>query len=358
MNKTYYAWEYEEQTKMKHKVLIGYLDKYFSILGKNNKLNYIDGFCGAGLYIDQSKQIHPGSPILAILDYEQIHKPKGTNIKFLFIDTNEKNLDNIKKYLEDKKVKTIPDYIVGDFDQIINKILDNIPNLAPTFILIDPFGCKGVKIETIKKIMQRDKTEIVLNFMFTRINEFLSAPNFKSVMKDYFGDCDLDLVAKLKGFEREKAIISLYRNQLKNYCGIKYVYPFPLEFPNQKRTYYYLFHLTNHYLGCSIMKSVFAALNYNRLVYSGNRSLQSSLFEYSAIKNDEIEDFLTKKFNNRSLSYIDLIKSEIDEIPYTESELKKCLKIMEKNKLLLVKRVTSKTARGLQEDDLLFFLKK
>lgn len=350
------TWFYEEQTKIKHAVLSEYLDKWFTILGRFYKrLNYIDGFSGIGAYKDKKGDIHFGSPVLAILRYEEVHKPKGKRISFIFIDQSKDNLDNIKAVLKEKGCATTPHYIQGNFDDIINKVLDRVPKLDPTFILIDPFGFKGVKIDTIKRIMERDKTEIVLNFMFTRINEFLTAKNVEAALLDYFGPCNWKGIASLRGLDREKALISLYKNQLKSYANIQYVYPYPIEFPEKKRTYYYLFHLTNHWKGCTVFKSVFSKLNYNRLVYLGNRSPQLTLTDLPSFKEDDLKSYFVEKYKGKQIIYIELIKNEIDEVPYTESEIKNSLKRMEQNDELSVKRITSKTKRGLQEDDIIVF---
>lgn len=347
--------QYEEQTRIKHAVLASYLDKWFTILGRYNKLNYIDGFCGMGAYKDSKGAIHFGSPVLGILNYEKIHKPKGKRINFLFIDQDPDKLENVKRILKEKKCETVPHFREGNFDDVINEMLDRVAALAPTFVLIDPFGFKGVRIDTIKRIMERDKTEIVLNFMFTRINEFLGAPNVETILNDYFGPCDWKSLVELHGFDREKALMSLYRNQLKTYAKVSYVYPYPVEFPSARRTYYYLFHLTNYWKGCSIMKSVFAELNYNRLAYLGNRSDQLSFMDTPSFKESDLNGYLVGKYQRKRISYIDLIKAEIDEVPYTESEIKRTLKVME-GRELQVKRITSKTPRGLQEDDLLIFI--
>lgn len=350
----YKTWEYEEQTKIKHAVLSKYLDKWFTILGSNHKLNYIDGFCGIGAYQTENKTVHFGSPVLAIFNYENQHKHAGKRINFLFCDQKQSNLENVKSILKHKNCKSAPVYKCGDFDTVINELLDKAPKLAPTFILIDPFGYKGVKINTIKRIMERDKTEIVLNFMFTRINEFLSHKKLEAVFQELFGSCDWKSLTKLQGSKREKALISLYRNQLKQHGKIQYVYPYPIEFPKKKRTYYYLFHLTNYWKACSIMKSVFSEINYNRLVFQGNRTNQLSFMDISSYKEADLRDYLVSKYKQETISYLDLIKKEIDEVPYTETDIRKLLKKLE-NKELVVQRITSKTPRGLQENDLIIF---
>lgn len=352
-NLPFKTWEYQEQTKIKHLVLSGYLDKWFTIVGRYHALTYIDGFSGVGAYKDGAGKIHFGSPVLAIENYETVHKLRGKIINFVFIDEDKEKLANIKNILDNRGYKTLPRFEHGDFDSIINNFLDKT-NLSPAFILIDPFGFKDVKIETIKRLMSHQKTEVLLNFMFTRINEFLSYKNVEEIFNAYFGPCDWQRLTSLAGFEREKALMSLYRNQLKTYAEVRYVYPYPIEFPNRNRTYYYLFHLTNHRLGCSIMKSVFAELNFNRLVYLGNRSNQLSFSDLNSIKEDDIKGYLVDKYKRSKLTYNQLVQNEIDEIPYTEKEIKRAIKSMEDDNVS-IKRVTSKTTRGLQGIDVINF---
>jgi three-Cys-motif partner protein len=348
------TWEYEEQTKMKHSVVSKYLDLYFTIVGKWNNLNYVDGFSGIGAYTDENRDIHYGSPVRAVLNFEQNHKPKRRSIAFMFIDRDPSNLRNIQQILASLKCETKPLYIEGDFDSVINTVLDKLGNLSPTFMLIDPFGFKGVRIDTVRRIMEQDKTEIVLNFMFTRINEFLSDPKLTAVFDDYFGKCPWQELNKLHGFEREKSLVSLYRNQLKECANVRYVYPYPIEFPGRKRTFYYLFHLTNSSLGCAIMKSVFAELNYNRLAYLGNRSNQMSLSDLSSYKEKDIKKYLVDRYCSKLISFQDLIDEVIDEIPYTEGEIRKTLQKMEGTNIRIT-RITSKTRKGLRGNDRIMF---
>jgi three-Cys-motif partner protein len=57
---------YREHTQIKHAILKDYLSAWVPILGSwNQKICYIDGFCGPGLY-EHEGETHDGSPIIAL----------------------------------------------------------------------------------------------------------------------------------------------------------------------------------------------------------------------------------------------------------------------------------------------------
>jgi hypothetical protein len=335
------TWSYEEQTKIKHKVFRDYFDKWVKILGKYDNLNYIDGFGGCGAYKDQKdkvKEPYYGSPILAA----RVIKDNQKHVNILIVDKEKENITNLKgifKYLE---LDIKPTFINDTFDSAINKILDKVSNIAPTFVFIDPFGFE-IKYSTLKRIMNIKKSEILFNFMFNGINRFLSLEQNEQIMNDLFGTNEWKSLSELKGVERENKMINLYRSQLKRIA--KFVFPYKMEFPEMRRTYYYLFHLTNHYKGASIMKSSFARFNYGRVEYLGVRGSQLSLFEIGSIKDTEIEDFLVGKYQNTSKTYLEIIEKNIDETPYLKSGIHKALKELEKANKVYIERFPKLTEK-------------
>ena len=235
------TWPYEEQTKMKHKVFSDYFDKWIKIVGSRSKLNYIDGFGGCGAYKDKNGEIYFGSPILAaeIIKDNKVHLEREVNL--IIIDENKDNIKNMESIFNYKKLEIKPIFVNADFDKTINEILDKVPNIAPTFVFIDPFGFK-IKYSTLERIMKIKKSEILMNFMYNGINRFFSLKQNQEIMNDLFWTSEWKSLLNLKGADRENKIITLYRNQLKKIS--KFVFPYKLEYPKMKRTYYYLFHLT------------------------------------------------------------------------------------------------------------------
>jgi three-Cys-motif partner protein len=333
---------YQEQTEIKHKVFGDYFDKWVKILGAGcgGKLNYIDGFAGLGAY-GKNGEIHYGSPVIAA---EVIRK----NNRFVYqanltlIDVNPNVLENLHKVLEYKGLLNCKglefNFINQDFNEAINNYmrLPSNRNLAPTFAFIDPFGFEGIHFQTIKNIMeQASKPEVIINFMYNAITRFLERPDLKETFSRVFGTNEWERFLHLEG-EREQIIIEYYVSKLKQIS--KFVFPYRLTFPDKKRTYYYLIHLTNHHLGASIMKSSFAKYSLGRVEWLGEESAQTSLADIIGINMNSIKDLLLKRYNKKSVSFKQIIVDNIDTTPYLESQLRDSLKELEKDGMVHIER--------------------
>ena len=350
---------YEEQTKIKHLVFCDYIDKWIKILGKYSKINYIDGYGGKGAYEDKNGVIHYGSPILAAESIERNKNILNREVNLIIIDKNKKNLSNIKKIFDYKKINITPELSNKDFDQTINSILDNIQNSAPTFIFIDPYGFR-IKIKTIERIMNIPKSEVFLNFMFQGVNRWLGIQKFENIFDELFGNPKWRDCISLKGSIREKCLVSLYRKELKKIA--KFVFFYKLEFPEKKATYYYLIHLTNHVMGCIIMKSIFAKYNHGRLEYRGKRSNQTELFENSENKIFEAINYLKIKYKDKKINYQKILEDNIDNTDFLDSDFRNAIKKME-NIDLVVNRImpfnkNGKLRTSIKPEDIITFNNK
>lgn len=386
-NVPFSTWNYEIQTETKHNLLKKYLPVWFQILGKYNKtLNYIDGFGGIGAYHNEDdvksgnyNSNNFGSPIIAIKSItDLLGENSSSDVKVIIIDSNSDNLSNVDIILNNQELGFKPSYIHGDFDNEINKILDEIEesgkSLAPTFFFVDPFGFK-IKHATIVRLMSTPKSEVLINFMYTRINEFLGSPALETTLNELFGNDDWKSCLDKKGAERELEIVRSYRNQFKKYGY--FVVPYKFEFPNQKRTYYYLFHISQHWTGCSVLKDISSKLASE---YGGHMEFQArtrTLDLFSFLPNHKrvdscnkffcyekgssgCDDCIYKRFKGSSLSYLDFRNNIIDELPLTESGIKNALRELEGKKLLTINSGKSRKRergfqRGFREDDILNF---
>jgi three-Cys-motif partner protein len=385
-NVPYKTWEYAKQTEIKHKIFSDYLPLWLQILGKyNEKLNYIDGFGGIGAYhnsndIKRGNYISDnfGSPIIsiqAILNLKKENKIKNCNV--CIIDESEKNLDNIKSILQFKKINISQfEFKSGDFDTIINNFLDSLGTkhvLLPTFFLLDPFGISGIKLNTLKRIMSQPRAEILLNFMYNSLQRWISHPDKKiqAIYDEYFGGDVWRNCKNKKTSEKESELVKIFRDKCKKFCKCKYVYPFKLSFPDKKKTYYYLFHLTNHWIGCARMKDS-VVKNAGSLEYPGERQ-QNNLFDvlpahkkidncpkcFSSEKlnyNDCAKCF--EKILPQKIKYVEILKLIIDVVPLTEQRIKQVLQELELNKKIVVTPSPSrkgKRRKGFEDDDIVVF---
>ncbi|NQU98419.1 three-Cys-motif partner protein TcmP [Candidatus Woesearchaeota archaeon] len=350
------TWKYQEHTKIKHLVFADYFDKWIKIVGKSSPLNYFDGFGGIGAY-EYKESIFYGSPILAA----EIIKKNSEGLKrdacLIIIDSKQSNLDNIKTILELRKLDVEVKFINSDFDKAINKILDKHTNLAPSFFFVDPFGFK-IKLTTLKKMMKIPKSEIFLNFMYDGIIRNLNVEQASNVLTDLFGSDEWKSLNKFSGQDKENKTIELYRLKLKEFC--EFVYPFKISFPLMKRTYYYLFHLTNYYLGCEIMKSSFAKYNHGRVEYRGRNQNQMTFFDYDDIKFKELKKYLLSEYSKKTKTFQEIICDQLDETVYLVKHFRQVIKELEIEGKAKIDRFeketkTGKPRTGLNEEDSVIF---
>ncbi len=347
------AWSYEDQTKMKHKAFKDYFDAWTSIIGNSFKaLNYIDCFGGCGAYYNHKGEVSFGSPILAAKIFED--KPfLKDKFGFIVIDKNKKNLDNIKKIFEKEKISFSPNLVNGDFEEVINgKLLNSNKNIAPTFFFVDPFGIK-INMSTLHKMMTGvKKSEILLNFMYNGVNRNINVPQSEQVLTELYGS------EEWKDCITEEEKVECFRKKLKEVA--KFVIAYKINFPDQNRTYYYLFHLCNHIKGASIMKGCFAKFNHGKIEYLGKLGNQLSLWDIKEFKLEEIKKYLEDNFRNSSLDLLELKEKLIDSTPYLEKNIMDAIRDLEKENKIAIKRnppltPTGKNRISIQEQDTVIF---
>ena len=252
-------WPLDEQTAGKHVLLRHYLDGWFPILSRwNGRLLFIDGFAGPGEYEHGQK----GSPLVA-LDCVRSHRRegrlRGVEIVFLFVESTRERAHHLKQLLDAQEPleHTTFDVLEGEFQDHMTSILDRVAQqnaeLAPAFVMIDPFGVKGSPMDLIGRVLDNDKSECLISFMYEPIRRFHGQPEFGPHLDELFGtrnwrDC-LDMP---EGPSKKRFLHDLFRKQLKRH-GAKYVLSFELW--NQGKHVYTLYFATNSLKGCDLVKA-------------------------------------------------------------------------------------------------------
>lgn len=252
-------WPLEPHTRGKHLVLKNYLDAWFPIMSTyNGRILFIDGFAGPGEY--QGGEV--GSPIIAIRSLKE-HKAKNkmdANIMFCFIEENAERANHLERLVQQEKQGLPPNCktIVkkSRFDAQLTKIFDELDeegkNLAPAFVMIDPFGVSDTPMEIIQRIFRNNKCEVYISFMYDAINRFKGTSDFESHLNALYGCKDWKEGLDIEdGTDRKKFLLSLYRNQLKK-AGARFVVHFELYEGN--RLVYAIFFGTQSEKGCERMK--------------------------------------------------------------------------------------------------------
>ena len=343
---------YREHTSVKHAILKDYLNAWVPILGSwNNRMCYIDGFCGPGSYHHEGKE-YDGSPIIA-LNIANDFSDKA-EVVCIFVDKKEDYCERLEARIEQLELKGKYYIEHGEFEEVITDLLDEVANLAPTFCFIDPFGYSGLPLRVIKRFLERRSTEAFINFMYEPVSRFLAVENQHPHMDELFGSKRWRYVLKndLRKDEREVFLRDLYHRRLKR-CA-EYVWPFQLKDPERDRTMYYLFHCTNHPKGIKVMKEVmYRSGTEGTYSYQGKEHSQMTLFsEMPSIK--ELEDSLLDEFAGKRVTFDDIIKSTLDW-PFIEKHYRKALNNLKEGNVIKKIPVTTKAQRGFNGDDTAIF---
>lgn len=248
-------WPIEPHTSAKHQILRKYLDAWLPTLGMYNKrIVYVDGFSGPGEYAGGE----PGSPIIA-LGAATAHRARfGGELVFWFIEERPDRVAHLNRRIGALQLPAHCKVHVeqGTFAEKLAGVLDELDaekgNIAPTFALIDPFGFSGIPYSLVKRLLAKDKCEVLITFMVDSINRWLEHPDAKirAHIAEAFGTEKAVQIAFGTG-DRAEALKTLYLRQLR--AAAKFVRYFEMR-DDDDRVVYYLFFASNNALGHLKMK--------------------------------------------------------------------------------------------------------
>ncbi len=253
-------YEGREQAYVKHHVLEKYLEKLVAILGVSNstlEFTYID--CFAGPWGDDSQDMSSTSIAISLqvlARFKQTAESRGAKavIRALYVENNDLAFLRLKEYLFQRTPVGITTCALhGEFVASRNSILSWVGNSGYAFFFIDPKGYTEVGVRTLRPLLERPRSEFVINFMFDFINRVMSMKAHADAMAELVGEA-VDLT-NLTETNREMEILNTYRKNLKasvHTNNSKYparsAYISILD-PRKDRTKYHLVYLTTHHKG-------------------------------------------------------------------------------------------------------------
>lgn len=249
------VWEMDSHTLGKHRILKAYLDAWFPILGhtQHKKILFVDGFSGPGEY----KGGEPGSPLIA-LDCVRKAKERGlvdnTEVIMYFIEEDKERADHLQLLLEKEVIDSSIKINVyhSTFEEVMNRILKLDPGyvLVPAFIMVDPFGPKGLPLELIDRLMANPSCEVFISLMYEPIRRFHSLDEYQPHMTALFGDESWKSVSI--NSQDINNLLELYETKLRT-TKAKHVLRYDL-YKSSSKFMYSVFFATTVLLGCDRMK--------------------------------------------------------------------------------------------------------
>lgn len=347
-------WNYPEHTAAKHEILRRYLGAWLSILGRGNRgfrhpqLFLLDGFAGRGRYMEGQ----PGSPAIMFERAKQVADDglvENVLIRCSEPDnTNFGHLQEVCEGLIHEKVTVKPTQ--ETFEEIAQRFIayaktQNPP--PPTFVMIDPYGIKGVELQTLRELLKFDRLEILLTFMVRDPARFLEA-NYDEALTALFGgdswrECADDA-------NRPECLMRKF-NEVITKDAATYALPYKVHEDEKQVVLYYLVHLTNKDLGMRVMKEAMVRksgeMTFFPITLRPTDQLGFDVAEPAPFAS--LQRHLAEKYGGRSMKFVDLLNDDyLAGHSWVEPHYKKAIKAMavETPPRAEIKRVKPKTDKG------------
>lgn len=263
--------ELQPQSATKHDILAKYASAWAQIMSKQTWCQeawVVDGFAGPGRYGDGS----PGSPLLladALLAWQRARSPDRPRFRFhlrLVEPDHRASLEQAISALRGElDIQICPE---PTFRQALPRLAEAIGR-DPAFYFIDPAGWAGAEFDLVETCLGGRSREILINFMYDRLNEFAGVARQVSQgttdrrvlgiatgITRFFGTSEwIDVILEdLAPRVREATLLRIYADQLRK-RGV-YAWSFRNKYPSKDRTYYYLVYATRNLTGLKIMKDL------------------------------------------------------------------------------------------------------
>lgn len=325
-------WGYPEHTAAKHEILQRYLGAWLSILGrgKHPQLILLDGFAGRGKYVEGE----PGSPAI-MFERAQAVADDGLveNVLVRCSEPNETNffhLKNVCDGLSHSKVKVHPTR--ETFEDVARKFIvyakDQKPP-PPTFIMVDPYGVKGVRLETLRELLRFDRVEVFLTFMVRDPARHLEG-NYGAALTELFGG---DAWEKCRdAADRSECLMRTFQEVVTNDAA-EFVLPYKVHEDEKRTVLYYLVHLTNNDRGMRVMKEKMirksGEMTFFPITLRPTDQLGLDVAEKAPYPT--LQRYLSEKYGGRAMSFVELLNEDYPlGHSWVEGQYSQALQAMEK----------------------------
>lgn len=319
-------WAASPHTLAKISILQNYLGAWIPILGKLGGLNIIDGFSGPGEYWSVNGGPRPkGSPIVA-METALYHKnyPAGHRLYFCFVDQDKRCTEHLAGLVGAYNLPPhiVVDIVNGTFEDVVAGLLDDMKAegrmLAPTFVLIDPCGVKGVPMALVHRILQIPRSEVMVNLMTSAMVRFATRPEFAPHLDALFGCQDWRAYIGLPEEELDWALADLYQRQLP-----PTIFSRLFRMRDRKhRPLYDLVFATRHELGVAKMKEAMWRVS-PTIEYEFSDAYAGQLTIFGSPDLSGLRMGLTSELRGRTLSIEQLTRHVVLKTPYLSSHLRK-----------------------------------
>ena len=351
------TYQLKEVSKAKLRILERYFPAWAKILGSRYPtLVYVDCFAGAGRYAGGED----GSP-LRILDkaVKLVQRPNN-HLRFIciFVEKNAEAAAQLRSAIPTHLPQQLQVHVLNkDAHGFVPQLLQTMPPGVPAFFFVDPFGYP-LTIPVMNEILERPRTEILVNLMWWSINMGLSNNKLRQRIDAMFGDdrWQQQPFMSLTGYERESQFLRYFCSKMKAQYSLTFRIRFSPEdnVRDRDRTKYYLIHLSNHPKAVLLMKEVMWPIGDEAGTFDYSASSQGILISRTPTV-QELRAVLEQRYcySGEKLTF-DELREDTWYLPFIESHYREAIRLLEQANLVQIVRIDSKRT-GLKGRDLLIF---
>lgn len=350
----------KQVSRIKHKILEAYLPPWATILGSvHRKLRYFDCFAGPGRYEAAGSEVL-GSPAIAVkVGKAFLERVPDRNLEVILTEENKNQIQELQRHLE--HLKPFPDGLnvsplLANSNDVVPRFVSASLQPVPSFFMIDPYG-HPLPIPIINQILRSARSEVLINLMWWRINMDMANPATMGMMDVLFGDTNWREQSFLResGETRRKSFLEYFLSKL----AARFTFVFTIKYDALEdrvrgdRVKYYLIHASNNEKATLLMKEVMYKLGDEEGTFEFSGSPQGMLISETP-NESELATYLLREFSGQAIGFDDL-RAKTYRLPFRGKQYRSVLQALRKDGIVQVRPVSSKTDRGLKEDDLVIF---
>jgi len=256
-----------EQSYVKHVFLEGYLERLIHKTASTySQIVYVDGFAGPWQSVNEKfEDTSFGIALTALRRAKASWRERQLDVKMsAFLverDTGAyERLAQLPAKYPDIAIKTYP----ADFLAVLPDILNDIPQNAFAFFLIDPKGWR-IPLNVLSPIFARASSEVIFNFMFDFINraasiddpvivgglnELIPYGNWRANLKE----AERQAGGKLDSNQRKAILVGAFTESLARLGNYRYVAETTILRPLSDRPLYCLCYATRNRHGIAVFR--------------------------------------------------------------------------------------------------------
>ncbi|TMB69882.1 MAG: three-Cys-motif partner protein TcmP, partial [Chloroflexi bacterium] len=196
-------------------------------------------------------------------------------------------------------------------------------HMAPSLIMVDPFGFTGMPYRLIAKAASQPRSEFLISFMYESVVRWRNHPDHVQTFDSLFGCPDwrrADDLATPK--ERKTFLIDLYLTQLRS-AGMQYARGFEM-LDTGNRTEYFLIFATHSIEGLKAMKAAMWKVDPTGRFEFSDATVSSQLTLFAPEPSyQQLRELLVGRFAGRSVSISAIEEFVVVETAFRETHYKR-----------------------------------